>query len=78
MSLKQSCHFLNEFRTVEFGFGDHPHREAQPMGALDGVGLGIVANHVDDLYVMVILEIFGDTLQVGAVAGDEYGEPFHS
>ena len=74
----QVDHFLRELGTVEHRLGDHFNRDAQILGSLNGIRLGVVADYVDDFNIGFVGEILGDTLQVGAVAGDEDGEAFHS
>ena len=74
----KALQLLDEGLAFEFFSIDHTQGNAQFLRSFNGIGLGIVANHVDDFDVFVIGEIFGNALQVGAVAADEYGQFFHS
>ena len=68
---------MDKSLTVEFLSVDHPQGNAKVLGPLDGLGLGVVAYHIGDFDFGIVGEIFGNALQVGAVARDEDGEAFH-
>ena len=66
-------HLLDEGLAFEILFGNHAQRDAQFLRSFNGIGLGIIAHHVDDFNVFVVGKILGNALQVGAIAADEYG-----